>query len=89
VKEQRTFAAAPIIVALLFLSALMVPYVVGYFWLSNLAEGLGVYARPRVVRVYNARFLAEIFHPAAMIESAVSPHDVTTAPRSGPLLSSK
>jgi len=51
----------------------MVPYVVGYFWLSDVVEGLGVYARPRVVRLYKSRLLAEIFRPAAMIESAVSP----------------
>jgi len=83
VKEKRTSAAAPILVVLLILSALMVPYVVGYFWLSDVVEGLGVYARPRVVRLYKSRLLAEIFRPAAMIESAVSPYDVSTAAHRG------
>ena len=72
-KEKRISAAGLILVALLILSALMVPYVVGYFWLSVPADGLGVYARPRMVRLYPSRLLTEIFRPAAMIESVVSP----------------
>lgn len=83
-KEKRTSAAAPILVALLILSALMVPYVAGYFWLSHSATGLGVYARPRMVRLYPSRLLAEIFRPAAMIESAVTSYHVSTATRSEP-----
>ena len=78
-KETRTSAAAPILVALLILSALTVPYVVGYFWLSVPLEGLGAYERQRVVRLYQSRWVAEIYRPAAMLESAVSPQDVTTA----------
>jgi hypothetical protein len=84
VKEKRTSAAAPILIALIILSVLTVPYVVAYFWLSVPAEGLGLYARPRMVRLYPSRLLAQIFRPAAMIESAVSPYNVTTGSRSGP-----
>jgi hypothetical protein len=83
-KEKRASAVAPILVALLILSVLMLPYVVGYFWLSEPATGLGVYARPRMVRLYQSRLLTEIFRPAAMIESAVSPYNVSTATASRP-----
>jgi hypothetical protein len=84
VKEKRTSAAAPILVALVILSVSTVPYVAGYFWLGVPADGLGLYARPRMVRLYPSRWLAEIFRPAAMIESAVTPYMVSTAAASRP-----
>ena len=84
-KEKRTSAAAPILIALLILTVLLVPYVAGYFWLSVPVSGLGVYSRERMVRLYRSRLLAEIFRPAAMIESAVTPYIVSTGTASRPV----
>jgi hypothetical protein len=84
--ENRKPSAAAILIALLIPAALVTAYVAGYFWLSEEATALGMPARPRIVRVYSSRLLAEIFRPAARIENAVSSHDVIIAPQSGPLL---
>jgi hypothetical protein len=78
-KDKRPSAGAPMGVALLILSALIVPYVAGYFWLSIPVEELGEYERERMVRIYQWHWQAGIFCPAAMVESAVSPYDVSTA----------
>jgi hypothetical protein len=85
-KDKRTSAGAPIVVALLILSALIVPYAAGYFWLSIPVEGLGEYERERMVRIYQWRWQAGIFRPAAMVESALSPYDVSTAANSSSTL---
>jgi len=85
---ERRSSAAPIFVAIGLLVAMLGAYVAGYFWLCDVGY-IGPLNRRSMVRGYQSRLLAEIFRPAAMIESAVSPRDVATAQKGGPILSNK
>jgi hypothetical protein len=75
-RENRTFAA-PILIAVLILTALAAPYVAGYFWLSEkgmLGDGV------TVIRTYASKALAVVYWPAAFVEGCVTDCRVLTKP---------
>lgn len=85
---ERRSNAAPLFVAIGLVVAMLGAYVSGYFWLCDIGY-FGPNDQRRIVRGYPSHVLAEIYRPAAMIESAVSPRDVVTAKKPGPILPNK
>ena len=71
--ERQTQSSVPAaLVGIVIFAALFASYVTGYFVLGTRATGIGFF------RVYESRWLAIIYDPAARIESVVTGNEVQT-----------
>lgn len=68
--------ASPIILAAIILVAPLLLYIAGYFGLSNPGTQTSFRGPVRLARFFPTQALAEIYHPAARVESAVRSREV-------------
>ena len=67
---------SPILVAVTVVTALLILYIAGYFWLSNPGTITSFGGPVRLARFFPNETWATIYRPAAAIESAVRGREV-------------